>query len=80
MVSFDGVTGYALKSEVELEGLTTVQIVSIVLCCAVAVTGVVVFVILWQARKKKNEKSSNFYRIFFAKSKKFLERDTICMA
>lgn len=56
MVSFDGVTGYALKSEVELEGLTTVQIVSIVLCCAVAVTGVVVFVILWQARKKEKEK------------------------
>lgn len=56
MVSFDGFTGYALKSEVELEGLTTVQIVSIVLCCAVAVTGAVIFVVIWQARKKEKEK------------------------
>ena len=56
LVSLGDITGYAAKSEVELEGLTTVQIVSIVLCCAVAVTGVVVFVVLWQARKKEKEK------------------------
>ena len=31
MVSFDGVTGYALKSEVELEGLTREKGGSI--CC-----------------------------------------------
>ena len=56
LVSFDDMLGYALKSEVELEGLTTVQIVSIVLCCAVAVTGLVVFVVIWQTRKKEKEK------------------------
>lgn len=56
LVAFDGKTGYALKAEVEMEGLTTVQIVSIVLCCAVAVTGLVVFVVVWQARKKEKEK------------------------
>lgn len=56
LVSVEGTVGYAAKSDVELEGLTTVQIVSIVLCCAVAVTGVVIFVITWQARKKEKEK------------------------
>lgn len=56
LVSVDGTVGYAAKSDVELEGLTTVQIVSIVLCCAVAVTGGVIFVITWQARKKEKEK------------------------
>ena len=55
LVSVEGTVGYAAKSDVELEGLTTVQIVSIVLCCAVAVTGVVIFVITWQARKKEKE-------------------------
>lgn len=56
LVSFGSTTGYILKSDVELEGLTTVQIVSIVLCCAVAVTGAVVFVVIWQTRKKEKEK------------------------
>ena len=56
LVGFEGGIGYAAKSEIELEGLTTVQIVSIVLCCAVLVTGGVVFVVIWQTRKKEKEK------------------------
>lgn len=55
LVSVENTVGYVLKSDVELEGLTTVQIVSIVLCCAVAVTGAVVFIVTWQARKKEKE-------------------------
>lgn len=55
LVSVEGKVGYAAKSDIELEGLTTVQIVSIVLCCAVAVTGAVVFIVTWQARKKEKE-------------------------
>lgn len=56
LVAADGETlGYILKSELELEGLTTVQIVSIVLAVAVAVTGAVIFVVIWQARKKEKE-------------------------
>lgn len=56
LVGVNGMTGYALKDDVELEGLTTVQIVSIVLAVAVAVTGLIVFVVTWQSRKKEKEK------------------------
>lgn len=55
LVKVDDKTGYVLKSDVELEGLTTVQIISIVLACAVVVTGTVVFIVTYYTRKKEKE-------------------------
>lgn len=55
LVKVDEQTGYMLKSDVQLEGLTTVQIISIVLACAVVVTGTAVFIVTYYTRKKEKE-------------------------
>lgn len=56
-VETENARGYVLKEQVELEGLTTVQIVSIVLAVAVFVTGAIIFVFVYAAKKKEKEKA-----------------------
>lgn len=51
----DGTHGYILKEEVELEGLTPVQIAAIVLAVVVTAVGVGVLVVTTQTRKKQKE-------------------------
>lgn len=61
IVYIDGTTGYMSKNEVVLDGLTTVQIVAIVLCIIVVVAGSAIFASIHLTRKndeeKKNKKS-----------------------
>ena len=47
--------GYILKEEVELEGLTPVQIAAIVLAVVVVAVGIGVLVVTAQTRKKQKE-------------------------
>lgn len=54
-ITVDGVSGYVLKNQVKLEGLTTVQIVSIVLAVLVMVAGSVIFAVTYYTRKKEKE-------------------------
>lgn len=54
-VAVDGVHGYALKSEVELEGLTPVQIAAIVIAVLVTAIAAGIAVISYQTRKKQKE-------------------------
>ena len=59
LVSFDGKVGYIRKSELKIDGLTTVQIVAIVLSIVVALAGSAIFASIYITRKnaenKKNE-------------------------
>lgn len=55
MVRYEGTVGYMLKSEVELDGLTTVQIIAIVVACLVAVAGVGIFIAIETTKKKAAE-------------------------
>jgi len=50
------IVGYMLKDEVKIGGLTTVQIISIVLAIFVAAVGIGVFIAVEYSRKKANEK------------------------
>ncbi|MBQ9276464.1 MAG: SH3 domain-containing protein, partial [Clostridia bacterium] len=54
-VSVDGLVGYMTKDEVQLGGLTTVQIVSIILAILVLLAGSTVFVAIYFTKKKQNE-------------------------
>ena len=53
-IKYGDVTGYMRKSEVKVGGLTTVQIVAIVLSCAVLIAGTGIFISI-HALKKRND-------------------------
>ncbi|MDE7373313.1 MAG: SH3 domain-containing protein, partial [Clostridia bacterium] len=55
MVRYGNTVGYMLKGEVELDGLTTVQIIAIVVACLVAVAGVGIFIAIETTKKKAAE-------------------------
>ena len=54
-VSVNGTVGYMTKDEVQLGGLTTVQIVSIILAILVLLAGSTVFVAIYFTKKKQTE-------------------------
>ena len=56
LVSFDGKVGYIRKSELKIDGLTTVQIVAIVLSIVVAIAGSAIFASIYITRKKSENK------------------------
>lgn len=66
LVSFDGKMGYIRKSELKTDGLTTVQIVAIVLSIVVAIAGSAIFASVYITRKKPKTKRTrtNFKRDF----------------
>ncbi|MCM1394408.1 MAG: hypothetical protein NC179_05900, partial [[Eubacterium] siraeum] len=55
MIRYNETIGYMLKNEVVLSGLTTVQIVSIVVACFVAVAGIGIFIAIEITKKKSSE-------------------------
>ena len=55
LVSFDGVQGYVLKSQLKIGALTTVQIVAIVLSIIVAVAGFAIFASIYLTKKNADE-------------------------
>ena len=55
MIRYGNTVGYMLKNEVELDGLTTVQIISIVVACIVAVAGIGIFIAIETTKKKALE-------------------------
>lgn len=56
-IRFGDTTGYVLKANVVLNGLTTVQIIAIAVSAAVLLAGGVVFAAVYQAKKKSEKKS-----------------------
>lgn len=58
VVYVDGTTGYMLKDDVVLDGLTTVQIVAIVLCIIVVIAGSAIFASVHLTRKNEEEKKN----------------------
>lgn len=54
-VSVNGLYGYMSKSDVKLEGLTTVQIIAIALSAVVIATGAVIFAVTYHTRKKEKQ-------------------------
>lgn len=59
LVSVDGYVGYMSKDEVVLDGLTTVQIIAIVLSIVVVVTGSAIFASIHLTRKTHDDKQKN---------------------
>lgn len=59
LVSVDGYVGYMSKDEVVLDGLTTVQIIAIVLSIVVVVTGSAIFASIHLTRKSHDDKQKN---------------------
>lgn len=55
LVRYNDVTGYVKADEIELDGLTTVQIIAIVLSVVVVLVGALVFVITYQTKQKMEE-------------------------
>lgn len=60
LVNFDGTIGYVEKAHVRIDGLTTVQIVAIVLAIIVALAGTAIFASIYLTRKngEKEKKDS----------------------
>ncbi len=56
MVSIDGIIGYVEKDNIKIDGLTTVQVVAIVLAIVVALAGTAIFASIYLTRKKTDEK------------------------
>lgn len=56
LVSIDGKVGYVKKNNVKLDGLTTVQIVAIVLAIIVALAGSAIFASIYLTRKNAENK------------------------
>ena len=56
LVTFDGKVGYIRKSELKIDGLTTVQIVAIVLAIVVALAGSAIFASIYITRKNAENK------------------------
>ncbi len=56
MVTLDGKIGYISKAELELEGLTTVQIIAIVISVIVVLAGTVIFAAVIHAKKNEEKK------------------------
>lgn len=55
----DQTTGYMLKDEVKIVGLTTVQIIAIVLAVFVALAGICIFIIIEVTKKKNDDLGKN---------------------
>ncbi len=55
LIRYNNTVGYMLKTEVQIDGLTTVQIISIVVACIVAVAGVGIFIAIEITKKKSLE-------------------------
>ncbi len=58
-ISYDGIVGYVTKGELKLDGLTTVQIVAIVLSIIVALAGCAIFASIYLTKKNAEEKKEN---------------------
>lgn len=58
LVSFDGKVGYVKKSQLKIEGLTSVQIVAIVLAIVVALAGTAIFASIYITRKNTDNKKT----------------------
>lgn len=56
LVSVDGTLGYVVKEQLKIEGLTTVQIVAIVLAIIVALAGCAIFASIYLTKKNNEEK------------------------
>lgn len=56
LVNADGVIGYVKKDNIKLDGLTTVQIVAIVLAIVVALAGTAIFASIYLTRKNAENK------------------------
>lgn len=55
LIRYEEMTGYMLKDEVELKGLTAVQIASIVVACIVVIAGIGVFIAIEKTKKKAED-------------------------
>lgn len=63
LISFDGQVGYIKKSQLKIDGLTTVQIVAIVLSIVVALAGSAIFASIYLTRKNaENKKNEDKYQ------------------
>lgn len=62
LVNYEDIYGYMLKDEVQLKGLTSVQIIAIVLAVFVALTGICIFIIIEVTKKKDDEKAQKAER------------------
>lgn len=62
LVTFDGKVGYIVKEQLKIEGLTTVQVVAIILSIIVALAGIAIFASIYLTKKnnEEKEKSSKF--------------------
>ena len=60
LVNFEGTIGYVEKAYIKINGLTTVQIVAIVLAIIVALAGTAIFASIYLTRKNaENKKNEN---------------------
>lgn len=55
LVRYENTVGYMRKTDVQIDGLTTVQIVSIAVACVVAVAGIGIFIAIEVTKKKSEE-------------------------
>lgn len=66
LVSVDSTIGYIQKAEVKIDGLTTVQVIAIVLAIIVALAGIAIFASIHLTKKnsedKENGKNGSFIR------------------
>lgn len=56
LVTFDGKVGYIVKEQLKIEGLTTVQVVAIILSIIVALAGIAIFASIYLTKKNNEEK------------------------
>jgi len=59
LVRYGDVIGFMLKDEVQLHGLTSVQIIAVVLAVFVTLTAICIFVVIETTKKKSAEKDKN---------------------
>lgn len=59
LVTFDGKVGYVIKEQLKIEGLTTVQIVAIILSVIVALAGITIFASIHLTKKNNDEKEKS---------------------
>ncbi len=55
LVRYEDIVGYMVDKEVQLDGLTTVQIIAIAVACFVAVAGIGVFIAIEVTKKKADQ-------------------------
>ena len=55
LIRYENTVGYMRKADVQIDGLTTVQIVAIAVSCIVAVAGIGIFIAIEVTKKKSEE-------------------------